>query len=468
MLAVCLTWSGEWLSPGGFPGLQNRWRVVLRAAVGSTPIHSRLDQQKKGLDLFFLIYCEILVSDMNPNENDIYTPLVSRIMMIDDITWGEAKKGYLARYRGRIYNEDTAAAYDQLAQSLKPLDVTPLFRLHEGRHVVLLMNGVINAKPSAAWVNILLFILTVITVLMAGAIYSFDYDGPLPQDLLGQLRVVLLTLPNGISFAVSLLAILLAHEFGHYLAGRFHKTHVTLPYFIPLPLSPLGTMGAFIQVKEIPKNRRIMLDIGIAGPLSGLVVAIPVLLLGIWLSNVETIPAVVGDNQALSLEGNSLLYLGLKYLVKGELLPAPASYGDLPAWLYWVRYLFTGTPLPLGGRDIIMHPIAWAGWAGLLVTALNLIPAGQLDGGHILFVLLGQKSSRLVPAIIAILFGLGFFWSGWWLWAMLIFLFGRSHMEPLDLITPLDPLRKWMAVLAVVVFILVFMPVPMVSFSGGF
>lgn len=405
---------------------------------------------------------------MDNLENDRYTTIITRIMMVEDITWGDPKQGFLVRYRGRIYEEDTSAAYDKVSEILRPMDITPIFRQESGQHVVMLVRGVIKPKPSAAWVNILLFGLTVITVLMAGAIYSFDYAGPMPDSLIGQIRILLTMLPSGLSFAVSLLAILLAHEFGHYLAGRFHKTHVTLPYFIPLPFSLLGTMGAFIQVKEIPKNRRIMLDIGIAGPLAGLVVAIPVILIGLSLSSVDRLPLFIPENQGLTLEGNSLLYLGLKYLVKGELLPAPNSYGGLHPVLYWIRYIFTGSPLPLGGKDVIMHPMAWAGWAGLLVTALNLIPAGQLDGGHILYVLLGRKAKRLVPWIIIGLAALGFFWSGWWLWAMLIFFLGRVNMEPLDQITPLDSRRKIMALFAVLVFILVFIPVPLVQLSGGF
>jgi membrane-associated protease RseP (regulator of RpoE activity) len=115
----------------------------------------------------------------------------------------------------------------------------------------------------------------------------------------------------------------------------------------------------------------------------------------------------------------------------------------------------------------MMHPIAWAGWAGLLVTSLNLIPAGQLDGGHLLYVLLGRKATRFVPFIIGGLIVLGFIWNGWWLWAALIFFLGRVYMEPLDLITPLDPRRKALAVLGVIVFFLVFTPVPMMEIFGG-
>ena len=405
---------------------------------------------------------------MENSEKVDYTQFINQVMLVEDITWGDPAQGYLVRYRGKIYSEDTDAVYDNLSQILRPKGITPLFRLDGGQHVVLLMQGVIQPKPSAAWVNILLFGLTIITVLMAGAIYSFSYEGPLPDSLLGQLKILISQFPNGISFAISLLAILLAHEFGHYLAGRFHKTHVTLPYFIPFPFSPFGTMGAFIQVKEIPRNRRVMLDIGIAGPLAGLIIAIPVLLIGLSLSEVEKLPFLIHQNQTLTLEGNSLLYLGMKYLTKGELLPAPFTYGNLNPLIYWIRYLFTGSPLPLGGYDVMMHPIAWAGWAGLLVTSLNLIPAGQLDGGHILYVISGQKARRLVPFIILALVILGFFWSGWWLWAVLIFFLGRSHMEPLDQITPLDPRRKILALLAIVLFFLVFIPVPLIQVTGGF
>ncbi len=168
-------------------------------------------------------------------------------------------------------------------------------------------------------------------------------------------------------------------------------THVTLPYFLPFPLSPFGTLGAFIQLKEPPRNKRILMDIGIAGPLAGLVVAIPVLLLGLSLSKVE--PINLAPGQGFTLEGNSLLYLFAKFLVFGRLLPAPSSYGNLPPVLYWIRYFFTSQPLPLGGMDVMIHPIAWAGWAGLLVTAINLIPAGQLDGGHLMYVLLGKTDA---------------------------------------------------------------------------
>lgn len=170
----------------------------------------------------------------------------------------------------------------------------------------------------------------------------------------------------------------------------------------------------------------------------------------------------------LMLEGNSILYLLSKYVIFGQLLPAPSSYGDLPPLLYWMRYFFTSQPLPLGGIDVLIHPVAWAGWAGLLVTALNLIPAGQLDGGHVIFTLLGQRARAIYPFVLVALILLGFAWPGWWLWFALIFLLvGRVYAEPLDQITSLDTPRKALAILGIIIFVLVFTPVPLVQALAG-
>lgn len=402
---------------------------------------------------------------MDHLEFDNFTSIVSRVLRIEAVTHGDQKKQYIARYRGHLLNEDSAAAYDQLVNELRPLDITPLFRQEKDQDVVILLSGVIAPNPSRVWVNILLFVLTLLSVFFAGVYYTLGgvYDGP-PSPGLGELLpYVQASLGGGLAFMVSLLAILLAHEFGHYLAGRYHRTHVTLPYFIPFPFSPFGTMGAFIQLKEPPKNKRILLDIGLAGPIAGLVVAIPVLLLGLSLSEVSYLPAQLLQGQGLQIEGNSILYLFSKYVIFGQLLPAPGSYGGLSALEYWVRYFFTGRPLPMGGVDVLLSPVAWAGWAGLLVTALNLIPAGQLDGGHVLYSLIGRRASYLLPIILVILVLLGFVWPGWWLWAFLIFLLGRFHAEPLDQITQLNPTRQIVAIFGLLIFVLVFTPVPLLA-----
>ncbi|MEN4042110.1 MAG: site-2 protease family protein [Anaerolineaceae bacterium] len=380
---------------------------------------------------------------------------VKRVFRIETFQNGTPKQGFIMRYTGRVISEDAAEAYDRLANGLKPYNITPLFRMDKDKHVVILVPGIPEPKKSNPVVNLVLFIATLISVILVGSFFSVRE--PLPAD---PLAAVIVVIRAGLPFAASMLAILGAHEFGHYLAGRSHGVHVTLPYFIPMPFSPFGTMGAFINMKEHPKNRRQLLDIGIAGPLSGLVVAIPILLLGLSLSPLDTIPQVMPPGSMM--EGNSLLYLLAKYVVFGELLPAPVTYGDVHPLLYWVRYIFTGAPFPYGGLDVQLHPVAFAGWAGILITGLNLIPAGQLDGGHMLYVLFGrQTAQRVLPFILVALVGLGFVWSGWWLWAMIIFLLGRAYAEPLDQITPLDSRRRGMAILALILFVLTFTPVPL-------
>jgi len=383
-----------------------------------------------------------------PSEQDSLTEHVARVLRIEDITAGDAKANYEYRFRGRLYG-DSQEAYDRLAASLRPLGFTPLFRLEEDRHVVLLVRGVIDPKPSRTWVNALMLVLTIISVFIVGLIFNAN------------------TIGQAAAYTASLMAILLAHEFGHYLAGRYHKTHVTLPYFLPIPWPPFGTMGAFIQLKEPPKNRRILLDIGLAGPLAGLAMTIPILLLGLSLSQTDTIPASIPRGMFFTFEGNSLLYLLSKFAVFGQFLPAPDSYGGLPPLLYWARYFFTGRPIPLGGVDVMLHPVAWAGWAGLLITGINLIPAGQLDGGHLLYVLVGRRRARaLLPIILIGLVALSLVSPAWWLMTVLIFLLGRSHAEPLDQITPLDGRRTLLAIFGLLVFLLVFTPVPLIQAGG--
>jgi membrane-associated protease RseP (regulator of RpoE activity) len=151
-----------------------------------------------------------------------------------------------------------------------------------------------------------------------------------------------------------------------------------------------------------------------------------------------------------------------KLVVFGRLLPAPATTLGLSPVMYWISYFFTGRPFPYGGMDVNLGPVAWAGWAGLLVTAMNLIPAGQLDGGHMLYVLVGRKTAGLIrPFILVALVLLGLVWSGWWLWAVLIFFLGRIYAEPMDQITTLDNRRKVLAVIALILFLLTFAPVPL-------
>ncbi len=396
--------------------------------------------------------------DIDAANPDAFTPLVQRVMRTDSTTWGTSEQKFLVRYQGELLLE-LEVAYDQLADSLLQHEVTPLFRVESGRQTILLLEGVISSKPSNPWVNLVLFILTVISVLFAGALY--DYSGSVSDNPIVMIQFVLSNLWRGWPFAVSLLAILLAHEFGHYLAARYHRSEVSLPYFIPFPISIFGTMGAFIQLKSPPKNKNVLLDIGAAGPYAGLVIAVPVLIYGLYTSELNVLPSVLQAGQGF--EGNSIFYLALKFAVFGEWLPRPEFFTDLNPVFYWLRYFFTGNPLPHGGVDVALNQVAWAGWAGLLVTALNLIPAGQLDGGHLLYVLFGRNARKFLWVILALLVLLGFVWSGWWLWAFLIMFLGRMHAEPLDQITPLDPGRKLIAIFGLILFVLLFMPVPLMT-----
>jgi membrane-associated protease RseP (regulator of RpoE activity) len=385
--------------------------------------------------------------------------IVGQVMRIDDATLGEPGKFYV-RFRGKLVM-DSVEAYARVADKFRAMGYTALFRKDGGAETVVAVQGVIAPRPSRSWVSWLLMGLTFVSVLLAGAGYGFI--GGTPTTPFGWLA----WLASGWPYMVSLMSILLAHEFGHYLVARYHKVAVTLPNFIPLPfLSPFGTMGAFIQLKSPPTNRRVLLDIGVAGPLAGFVVAVPILLFGLMTSTVQPLPANVDPGTIL--EGNSILYILAKLAVFGKLLPLPATFGNLPPLLYMARYYLLGIPAPLGGADVMLNQVAWAGWVGLLVTGLNLIPAGQLDGGHAMYVLFGEKRARqFLPVILVVLLGLGIFWTGWFLWAALIFFFGRIYAEPLDQITPLDTRRKILAAVALVLFVLVITPIPLREVIGA-
>jgi hypothetical protein len=394
-----------------------------------------------------------------PN-NEVLNNIVSRVFRVEDVTLGEPARGLIARYRGHLLYDDSVAAYDQLAESLKPYDITPLFRMDKGQQVIYLAPRRPDPKPARTSINIILFILTVLSVMLVG---GSPPASAAPTDLGGQAMYFLKALLSGWPYALSLMSILLAHEFGHYLMSRYHKTPATLPYFIPLPFPPLGTMGAAIVMQGTPKNKRVLFDIGVAGPLAGIVVAIPILFLGLSMSHLDVIRPVGG---VVEMEGNSILYLLAKFLTFGKLLPSPASFGSLSPFGYWLRYFFTGRPIPIGATDVFIHPVAFAGWAGLLVTALNLIPAGTLDGGHVVYSWFGDKAAKAFPIILGALLALGLFWSGWWIWAVLLLWLGRVHAEPLDQITPLDTPRLAIAALTILIFILTFSPVPFALFSG--
>ena len=410
---------------------------------------------------------------MSLPEIDLLTSHVLKIFRIDDVTAGDPRE-WIVRYRGHLYGEDTVSAYDQLADALRPHNLTPLFRKGEdGRQVVFLVQSHAQPKTSTRnLVNVILFILTVFSVMLTGADIppeAMPADGSFPFLLL--IRYIF----TGWPFALSMVGILLAHEMGHYLACRYYNVPATLPFFIPAPLiSPLGTLGAFIAMRGIPKNKRVLFDVGVAGPIAGLVIAIPVLFIGLSLSHLGPVEHPPAGFSGL-LEGNSIFYLFSKYLVFGQLLPQPLSMGGFSESIYWIRYFLTGQPIPFGGLDVQLHSVALAGWAGLLVTALNLVPAGTLDGGHVAYGLFGEKARKIFPFAIGILialsvlpviltFSLASFNFSWILWMMILYSLGRVRTQPLDDITELDNSRRALGFVMLIVFILLFTPIPLVTY----
>ena len=406
-------------------------------------------------------------------EIEVLTSQVSRIFRVEDVTAGEPNE-WIARFRGRLIVEDTAAAYDQLAEGLRPYNITPLFRKEPGNKQVIFLvpTPTVPRFQARLWINIVLFLLTVLSVMLMGV------DVPanaLPADGSPSISLLFKYILSGWPFALSMMGILFVHEMGHYIMCRHYNIPATLPFFIPAPLlSPLGTFGAFIAMRGIPKNKRVLFDVGVAGPLAGLVVALPVLFIGLSLSHLGVIERAAPGTSGI-LEGNSIFYLFSKYVVFGKLLPEPVNMGGLPPVLYWLRYFFTAQPIPFNGLDVQLDPVALAGWAGLLVTALNLVPVGTLDGGHVAYGLFGEKARKIFPiaigALIALSFlpslltlSLGAFNFSWLLWVFILFWLGNVRTQPLDDITPLDGKRRALGIFMLLVFILLFTPIPMVAY----
>jgi membrane-associated protease RseP (regulator of RpoE activity) len=382
--------------------------------------------------------------------------LTERFFSIDTITYGEAKQPFIIRYAGTLKNKDSEIGFDQIADAFHSYDITPILKQNGNGQTLLLMPKIANRKKKRPYVNVLLFFLTLLSVLFTGGLYSFE------GDLTGNFNQIIWTMiKSGWPFAVSMIAILGAHEFGHYFAGKKNGVDVTLPFFIPFPFSSFGTMGAFISMRSLPRNKKILFDIAITGPISGLIISIIVLIIGLNLSEIHTLPLEAENLVGLQMEGNSLLYLFLKYVSFGKLLPHLTSQNRFSLIINWVQYFITGGPFPWGAQDVMLHPVAWAGWAGLFVTSINLLPVGQLDGGHIFQTVFGKKFAiGFCPVIIGALALLGIFWRGWWVWVLILLFMGNRYAEPQDQITQLSLKRKMLGYLAVLIFLVTFIPVP--------
>lgn len=296
------------------------------------------------------------------------------------------------------------------------------------------------------WLHVLLGLATLLTTTIAGAYFA-------GRDPLGFIAVPLggwwISLPvslspgdlgPGLAFSLPLLAILFGHEMGHYLMGRHHRMDVSPPYFIPGPhwINLIGTFGAFIRLRSVVVNKLVLLDVGVGGPLVSFALALPFLALGLAWSDPAAAPPELGG-----------------YLV---------LFGALPVWIgeSLLVHAFAALFAPAPGV-LILHPFAWAGWLGLFVTALNLFPLAQLDGGHILYALIGRAQQRVGLAFLLVLLVLGYWWWGWWFWAVIILVIGRGstrHPAVFDPSFPVDERRRRLGWACVVIFLLTFVPIP--------
>lgn len=343
---------------------------------------------------------------------------------------------------------DAETAYQKLKESSEKIGVTTLLQEDDAGNTLLIVSKKLfpgttthtgmphtgrvissdkvigEAKPSKPLVNLVLFILTFITTTYAGALHQ---------------GINLLKEPEkfnvGLPYAIALMVILGAHELGHYFAAKHHKMNVTLPYFIPVPFA-LGTFGAFIRLKSPSENRKALFDVGVAGPIAGLVFAIPALLIGLQSSTI--IPM---SNEKVMTGGADI---GSSILLA---LLAKISIGkDL-----------------INGHTFQFSPLAFAGWLGLFVTALNLLPIGQLDGGHIAHALFGRKNANTIGMVsLFSLFLLGLFvWSGLLTWAIIVFfLAGIKSAPPLNDVTKLDSKRVAIGLIAFIILFMILIPVP--------
>lgn len=318
------------------------------------------------------------------------------------------------RVRGSLH-EPAATAAHEIIEHFRGTPYTPLLDRDKEGHVVFI--GILPQPRTDRGIllNVLLFIATIITTMFAGAVQVGGNPLTRPADLL-----------LGIPFSFSIMAILTAHELGHFFVSQGAGMVTSLPYFIPMPMVMLGTMGAIIRMKSIVPDRRSLLRVGMAGPLAGFLVALPVTVIGIMLSR----PAQAVVSGATVNLGESILF----YLLRVLLAP------DSPS--------------------LLIHPMGFAGWIGLLITSMNLLPIGQLDGGHIGYSLLLRTRRWLYIPLLAGLAVLGIWWPGWIIWGALALIIGRHEPVIQDAVTPLGARDYWLAALPLAVLVLTFTPVP--------
>jgi len=329
--------------------------------------------------------------------------------------------------------EETLHRFNLLRNELKARNLVPFLRMINGEYVIMVAyKPPVKGRPE--WVNISLFIITIFTTMLSGSLLFIEESNLTAGEIIGEMLSPANLFNGLIFFSIPLMAILGIHELGHYFASRRHGVAASLPFFIPLPpnpILPLGTMGAVISMREPIPDRRTLLDIGVAGPIAGFIVSIPVLLIGLALSSIVSL---------------------------SELPQGSVMLGDNLLIVIFSKLMFN---VP-SGYTISLHPTALAGWVGLLVTAINLLPAGQLDGGHVARAVLREKHRYISFATIIALAAMSFMGIGNWLFMLLllVFLLGTEHPPALNEYISLDTKRKILALIALLIFILSFTPMP--------
>ena len=351
---------------------------------------------------------------------------VEGLFQISDVRTTD--QGEAVMFVGRLAR-DAESVYTSLRERFNSLGYTPVMRREGQSDIIVAQRGVISAARFNPWLNLVLLIATIFTTLLAGAGIAGVNVYPVLRAAWasGNFAAVLPLLYAGLPFAGTLLFILGVHEMGHYVAARRHGVQVTLPFFIPLPfISLLGTLGAFIQLKSPVENRKALFDVGVAGPLAGFVVAVPLMALGILQSEVVR-------RTGVSSLGSSLLVQAMV----NTLLPHTAN------------------------QAVSLSPMAFAAWVGLLITGLNLLPMGQLDGGHIAYAVLGRAARPLASVTFFALLVMGLtMWNGWLVWAFFAMITGLRHPQPLNDITPLDWGRRLLGLVTLLLFFLLITPRP--------
>ncbi|OGS42498.1 MAG: hypothetical protein A3K67_03705 [Euryarchaeota archaeon RBG_16_62_10] len=322
------------------------------------------------------------------------------------------------------------AGFEELREEMSGHGYIPMITYDKGEHIVTVARKP-DAKYKSAYVNIVLLIVTFLTTLAVG---TLTWDGYVDADSSEYFSADNIAM-GALTFTLPLMGILGTHEFGHYFAARRRKVAASLPFFIPG--YPLGTFGAFISIRDPIPNRKVMLEIGVAGPLAGMLVALPLGVLGLMLTNSEgrLAPTDIDENM-----------IGIVF---------PLIYS-------WLENL-----VPMEG-DFLLHPTAFAAWVGFLVTSINLLPFGQLDGGHVARALLGPKAKYLSWATLGALVIIGFVYVGWLLFALIILFIASRQAPPLNDISKLDLKRIGAGMLAFAVLIVAFVPQPMVPISPDY